>query len=219
MGKKVLMIDMDPQGNLAQHFGLWEKAKHGVYSVIQGESDIADISVEVSDNLTLVPPGEKLVRLESVQMKPGRGLMLRKALEGKLSQFDMVVIDCPPNNGFLVVNAIAAANELLIPVTPDFFGLNGLSEMIKQSRRYERVLGKFEHTWILISRYQTRKVSDEAESKIRHYFGDQVPKQVISERAVVAECPGHGKPLANYASGSESFSQFQQAAKEMLMGG
>lgn len=220
LGYKVLVVDIDPQGHLSQHLGIRTiEGQRGVYDVLQGDTSLLDASIDVSENLRVVPPGESLVRLESVQMKAGRGLLLRKALEKIESDaFDFVVIDCPPSNGFLVVNAIAASQELLIPVTADYLGLSGVSAMTKQIKRYEDVMGRFEHLWIVVSRYQRRAVSKEAEAKLRHYFGKNVAEQVIYERAVTAECPGHGQPVIQYAPRSKSSKEFIVLAKHILGG-
>ncbi|WP_026375384.1 ParA family protein [Aestuariibacter salexigens] len=215
-GNNVLVIDMDPQAHCSQHFGIFSKPEHGVYRVIQSESSLDDEVVEVFSGLSVVPAGQQLIRLESVQMKPGRGLRLRKAIQAMRKQYDFILIDCPPSNGFLVVNAIAASQELLVPVTPDYFGLSGLSEMTQQIKRFERVMGDFRRCWILISRYQSRKVSQQAEEKIRHYFKQDVIKQVVRERTVLAECPGHGMPVSRYAPRSMACKEFRQAASQLL---
>lgn len=217
--QRVLVLDLDPQGHLSQCLGVREKSSTGMYSVVQSESSIRDASITLGDYLTLVPPGDKLIRLESVQMKAGRGLRVRRAIAEVTRDFDFVLMDCPPSNGFLVVNAIAASSELLIPVTPDYLGLSGLSEMMHQIRRYEDVMGKFSQLWFVVSRYQKRKVSDEAVNKIKHYLGDRVTTQVITEKAVVAECPGHGKPVSSYAPRSNSRKEFDNLAAQILEGG
>lgn len=220
LGHTVMMIDIDPQGHLSQHLGIRSHQHQlGVYDVLQGDATLLEASVDVSDHLLVVPPGEPLVRLESVQMKAGRGLLLRKALESvELKTFDFVVIDCPPSNGFLVVNAIAASQELLIPVTPDYLGLSGVSAMTKQIKRYEDVMGHFDNLWIVVSRFQRRAVSKEAEAKLRHYFGEKVAAQVIHERAVTAECPGHGQSVLSYAPRSKSSKEFIALAQHILGG-
>ncbi|MDM7861896.1 ParA family protein [Alteromonas sp. ASW11-36] len=220
MGHKVIVIDIDPQGHLSQHLGIRASQNPlGIYDVLQGDALLLDVGVEVAENLYVVPPGESLVRLESVQMKAGRGLLLRKALENiETEGVDFVVIDCPPSNGFLVVNAIAASQELLIPVTPDYLGLSGISAMTKQIKRYEEVMGRFDNLWIVVSRFQRRAVSKEAEAKLRHYFGRKVVAQVIYERAVTAECPGHGQPVIRYAPRSKSSKEFIALAQHILGG-
>lgn len=220
LGNRVMAVDMDPQGHLSQHFGIRVSPQQlGVYDVLQGEATLLDAGADVSEKLFVVPPGELLVRLESVQMKAGRGLLLRKAFDSvELDTFDFIVIDCPPSNGFLVVNAIAASQELLIPVTPDYLGLSGVSAMLKQVKRYEEVMGHFDNLWIVVSRFQRRVVCKEAEAKLRHYFGEKVASQVIHERAVTAECPGHGKSVLRYAPRSKSSKEFIALAQHILGG-
>ncbi|WP_100641843.1 ParA family protein [Alteromonas facilis] len=218
-GHKVVAVDMDPQGHLSQYLGCLDKSLPGVYEIIQGETSVSDVCVTLSDNLRLVPPGEKLMRLESVQMSPGRGLIMRKSLAKDAAlQADFVLFDCPPSNGFLVINGIAASQELLVPVTPDFLGLSGLSEMTKQIKRYENVMGSFNHLWVVVSRFQHRAVSREAEAKIRQYFNSKVTEQVIHERAAIAESPGHGQSVIRYSNDSPSADEFMALASEIERG-
>ncbi|WP_100658408.1 ParA family protein [Alteromonas flava] len=218
-GHKVIAIDMDPQGHLSQHLGCMDKTVPGVYEVIQGEAQLSEVFIECADNLRLVAPGAKLMRLESVQMSPGRGLIMRKAIAKESGlDADFILFDCPPSNGFLVINGIAASNELLVPVTPDFLGLSGLSEMTKQIQRFEKVMGQFAHLWVVISRFQHRTVCREAEEKIRHYFGDKVAHQVIFERAAIAESPGHGQSVIRYSQRSSSADDFMALASELERG-
>ncbi|MFC3093115.1 ParA family protein [Alteromonas sediminis] len=220
LGKRVLVIDADPQGHLSQHLGVVDDPELGLFSVLQEEHTLLQASVKVTDSIALIPPGRQLVRLESVHMKPGRGLLLRKAMQqAALEEFDFVLLDCPPSNGFLVVNAIAASKELLIPVTPDYLGLSGLSKMAKQIKRYEQVMGDFTELWIVISRFQRRAVNREAEQKIRFYFGDKVTPQVIFERAATAESPGHGMSVLQYAPNSKSSDEFVALAEQISQRG
>jgi len=217
-GKRVLVVDADPQGHLSQYLGIVDEPERGLFGVLQDSCALLDTAIEVEDNLSLVPPGKQLVRMESVHMKAGRGLLLRKAMKlADLSRFDFVLLDCPPSNGFLVVNAIAASQELLVPVTPDYLGLSGLSKMAQQVKRYEKVMGDFTHLWVVVSRFQRRAVSREAEQKIRFYFGEKVTRQVIFERAAIAESPGHGQSVLAYAPNSKSSQEFMALARQILV--
>lgn len=215
-GANVLAIDMDPQGHLASYLGVRERDLPGVFDVLQGDVSISAVARPISSTLSLVPGGKDLLKLESVQMKPGRGLRLRKAIADMRDKPDIVVIDCPASNGFLVVNAIAASKELVVPVTADFLGLSGLSDMTRLIQRYETVMGKFNRVWVVLSRYQRRKLSEEAAAKIKHYFKDKVVPTVIHERTAVAESPGHGSAVVEYAPKSKGAGEFHELAKFLM---
>ncbi|MCC2616032.1 ParA family protein [Aestuariibacter halophilus] len=215
-GLRVLAIDLDPQAHLSQSLGIFDPPTLSLDSALQGDCTLSEACIEVENGLQLVAAGQHLFRLESVQMKKGRGLRLKSLLQPLSGEFDIVMIDCPPSNGFLVVNGIAASTELLVPVTADYLGLSGLSAMLKQLQRYERVLGRFERKWVVINRYQSRKICRQARTRLQHYLGERLLPLVVQERAVLAECPGHGQSVFGYAPKSQSCDVFRRLAKTML---
>lgn len=210
---KVLVLDMDPQGHLGQSFGFYQNKKPGIDQVLHKTKTLPDVTLALSDYLSFIPSGPGLQRLESVTMGKGRGLIIKKAMRDQLSGYDYVLMDCPPSSGFLVVNALAAAKELLIPVTPDYFGMSGLSHLLGNTKSFEKMLGEYERKWIVVSRMQARRLSDEVIAKLSHYFGDQIIPVRVMERAVLAECPSHGKPVLAYAPNSTSSKDFVKMAE------
>ncbi len=215
-GFKILVLDMDPQGHLGQSFGFFQNNRPGIDSVLTGQETIKNVTITLSENLSFVPAGPGLQKLESTPMGKGRGLLLKKAVKRQISDYDFIMLDCPPSSGFLVVNALAVADELLIPVTPDYFGMSGLSLLLSTIQNFERVLGKYKHRWFVVSRMQKRRLSREVLSKLEYYFGKELIPTQITERALLAECPSYGKPIMAYAPSSPSSNEFEALARHII---
>lgn len=218
-GKKVLAIDLDPQAQLGQYFGLFQNKKAGLDKVINGESQLSEVIQALSGTLGFIPAGPGLQRLESTPMGKGRGLILKKALKRDPTEYDVILLDCPPSSGFLVVNALAMSTELLMPVTPDFFGLSGLSTMIATMKNFERMIGKYEKHWVVISRVQTdRQLTKDAIAKLERYFPKNLIPVYIEESSVVAASPSHGQPVLSWSPNSKASKEFESLAKVILEG-
>lgn len=215
-GKKVLVIDMDPQGHLGQCFGFFHNKRPGMDSILRGEHSFQEVTTTLEAGLNFVPAGVDLLKMEAVPMGKGKGLLLKKALKKQIdNRYEYIFIDCPPSSGFLVVNALAVANELLIPVTPDYFGLSGLSMLMTTVKNFEAVLGNYQAQWLVVSRKQSRKLTKDVLEKLQQYFGNNLAPVQIAERAVLAECPSFGKPIMVYAPNSPSSREFQALAKHI----
>lgn len=216
MDKRVLAIDLDPQAQLGQSFGLFSNKRHGVDQVLQGNLSLNDVVQELSGTLHFISAGPGLQRLESTPMGKGRGLILKKALRKASFDYDFVLLDCPPSSGFLVVNALAMATELLTPVTPDYFGMSGLSTLLATTKNFEKMLGKYQHHWMVVSRMQNRGLTKDVLAKLEKYFPNSLMPVHIAERAVLAECPSHGKPVLAYAPNSVSSDDFRKLAELII---
>ncbi len=219
-GKKITVIDLDPQGHLALSFGVVNPNRPGLDEVLLGEADIVKNLIPVRDNLQLVVAGPKLHEIE--QLSEGganRGDLLRKALHENLNDQDFVFIDCPPSSGVLVANALFAADEVLIPMAGDFLSLQGLSHMMGTIKRFEQVLKKKYKLSLVMSRYATtRRISKDVLGKMLKYFPNQVLNTVIRETALLAECPSFGKTILEYRPGSRSARDFRNLADDFLEG-
>lgn len=219
-GKKVTVIDLDPQGHLAVSFGVVNPNRPGIDEVMLGDADISTKLIPVRDDLQLVTAGPRLQEIE--QLSEGgakRGSLLRKALHENLNDQDFVFIDCPPSSGVLVANALFAADEIIIPMTGDFLALQGLSHMMGTIKRFEQVLKKEYKLSLVMSRYATtRRISKEVLKKMLEYFPNQVLSTVIRETALLAECPSFGKTILEYRPGSRSARDFRSLASDFLEG-
>jgi len=219
-GKKVTVIDLDPQGHLAVSFGVVNPKTNGIDGVMLDESEITQNLVPVRENLQLIVAGPRLQEIE--QLTEGgakRGDLLRRALHENLNDQDFVFIDCPPSSGVLVANALFAADEILIPMTSDFLALQGLSHMMGTIKRFEKVLNKKYKLFLVMSRYvSTRRISKEVLETMLEHFPNQVLATVIRETALLAECPSFGKSILEYRPGSRSARDFRSLAKDFLQG-
>ncbi|XOV79805.1 MAG: ParA family protein [Aestuariibacter sp.] len=215
-GQRVVAIDLDPQAQLGQSFGLFSNKRHGIDQVFHGRAALSEVTQELSNNLRFISAGPGLQRLESTPMGKGRGLILKKALRKAPLDADFILLDCPPSSGFLVVNALAMANELLTPVTPDYFGMSGLSMLLATVKNFEKMLGKYRAHWIVVSRMQHRGLTKDVLAKLEKYFPENLVPVRIAERAVLAECPSHGKPVLEYAPKSPSSQDFQRLAEIII---
>ncbi|MEE9337449.1 MAG: ParA family protein [Methylococcaceae bacterium] len=217
-GKKVTVIDLDPQGHLAVSFGVVESGLSGIDEVMLGEKDIVENLIQVRENLQLVVAGTRLKDIE--QLSEGgatRGDLLRKVLHENLNDQDFVFIDCPPSSGLLVANALFAADEILIPMAGDFLALQGLSHMMGTVKKFEAALKKKYKLFIVMSRFSsTRKMSKNVLSKLLQYFPKQVLSTVIREAALLAECPSYGKTILDYRPGSRSARDFRSLSQDFL---
>lgn len=219
LGKRVLAIDLDPQAQLGQSFGLFQNKRAGIDNVINGKSMLSGVVQELSSNLGFIAAGPGLQRLESTPMGKGRGLILKKALRKAPVDYDVVLLDCPPSSGFLVVNALAMANELLTPVTPDFLGLSGLSTMIATMRNFEKMIGKYQRHWLVVSRLQQqRQLTQDALAKLKRYFPNNLVPVYIEESNVLAASPSYGQPVMSYSPDSQASKEFKQLAELVLQG-
>ena len=221
VGKQVLLLDIDPQGNASTGLGIGrERRKIGAYDVILGETTAksAIIATEIP-GLFIVPSTMDLsgLEIELINMDR-REYRLREALEPIRPEFDYVLIDCPPALGLLTLNAFAAANAVLVPLQCEFLALEGLSQLV---RTIERVQQGFNPTLniqgIVLTMYDTRnKLSSLVADDVRSYFGDKVYNTVIPRNVRVSEAPSHGKPVLLYdfrCSGSQAY---MHLAGEML---
>lgn len=217
-GKKVTVIDLDPQGHLAISFGVVDPGISGIDEVMLGEKNIAENLVQVRENLQLVVAGNRLKDIE--QLSEGgttRGDLLRKVLHENLNDQDFVFIDCPPSSGLLVANALFAADEVLIPMAGDFLALQGLSHMMGTVKKFEAVLNKRYKLFIVMSRFaSTRNMSKNVLNKVLQYFPKQVLSTVIREAALLAECPSYGKTILDYRPGSRSARDFRSLSQDFL---
>lgn len=213
VGKQVLLLDIDPQGNASTGLGIGREQRDiGAYDVMLGEvgADKAIIATEIP-GLFIVPSTMDLsgLELELIDMER-REYRLREALDSIRHEFDYVLIDCPPALGLLTLNAFAAANAVLVPLQCEFLALEGLSQLV---RTIERVQQNFNPTLniqgIVLTMYDTRnKLSSLVADDVRSYFGDKVYNTVIPRNVRVSEAPSHGKPVLLYdfrCTGSQAY--------------
>jgi len=219
-GKKIIAIDLDPQGQLAVSFGVRVQQQSGIDDAMLKEKNIKQQLINVRQNLQLITAGPRLKELEQLtDNRTARGVLLRNALASGPKDHDFVFIDCPPSSGLLIANALIASDEVLIPMTSDFLALQGLSHLMGTVKRFEKTLQKNYKLSLVMSRYaSTRRISTQVLNNLKTYFPGQILATVIREAAVLAECPSFGKTILEYSPKSRSAIDFKSLAIDFLEG-
>mgnify|MGYP000373703432 CR=1 FL=1 len=220
-GKKVTLLDMDPQGQVATGYGI-DNNQGGLDQVLLDDEYIDDNIIAGRDNVDIVPAGTRLGDFEHLATGgTSRGHKLRMAIaESSLKKSDFVLIDCPPSSGLLGINAMFAADELLIPVSGDYLSLQGLSRMMQILKRAESLSGKKAiKLWLVTTRMQMRRrLTKEVRNKVLKYFPTRVFQTVIRENVALAECPSFGKTIFDYKLSSAGAEDYQSLAQDLLQG-
>ena len=220
-GKKILVIDLDPQGNATTGLGLsnTDSSEETIYAVLNGTTPISDtIKKTKFENLDLISSNVDLSGLEvETAGDNNRAFILKVKLSAYLNDskglYDYVLIDCPPSLSLLTVMALVSSNSLLVPLQTEFFALEGLTQLMKTIERVKVNLNpKLEIQGILLTMYDRRnKLSSQVESEARNYFKDKVYQTVIPRNVRLSEAPSHGVPVLIYdksCPGSRSYYSF-----------
>jgi chromosome partitioning protein len=218
---RVLLIDSDPQGNSTSGLGIEKNPESlTLYNVLLGGVPIEQTIVKTNcDGLDLLPADKNLVasNLDMVDL-PDREYRLRNALEQARAAYDYVLIDCPPALDLLTLNAMVAADSVLVPIQCEFFALEGISQLMDT---VDKVRDSFAHPLqiegILLTMYDdrtnlTRQVADD----LKEFFDEQVLKTVIPRSIRLAEAPSYGKPILMYDPRSRAAESYIKLAKEIL---
>lgn len=218
LGKKVTVIDLDPQSHLAVSLGMVSPQISGIDDVMLGQRTLEEQSIPVRPNLNLIVAGPRLQEIEQLnEGGAGRGDMLSKALHESLVDQDFVFIDCPPSSGVLVANALFAAEEILVPMTSDYLALQGLSHLMGTIYKFEKALQKHYKLSLVMSRYiPTRRLSKDVLNTMQKYFPAKILATPIRETALLAECPSFGKSIFEYRPGCRSARDFAALAEDFL---
>lgn len=211
--QKVLVIDLDPQGNASTGLGVERKNRRiDTYRMLIGGAMLRD-AVQKSNvpGLDIVPAGMDLsaAELELVDMER-REHRLKDAIGAGADGYDYVLIDCPPALGLLTLNALVASQAVLVPLQCEFFALEGLSHLMKTIERVQKVFNPvLEIQGIVLTMFDKRNnLSDQVASDVREYFGDKVYKTVIPRNVRVSEAPSYGRPVLMYdmkCAGSQAY--------------
>lgn len=220
-GKKILLIDIDPQGNATSGLGINKhNIKTSIYDLVIDEMDPRPIIITTGiDNLSLIPSTLSLTgaEVELVGIM-GREYRLKKAISSLLSGYDFVLIDCPPSLGLLTVNALAAADSVLIPIQCEYYALEGLSQLVNTIRLVKDNINsnlEVEGVLLTMADYRTN-LTNEVINEVRKFFAAKVYNTVIPRNIRLTEAPGFGKPIALYDKNSIGAQRYQEFANEML---
>jgi len=219
-GKSVTLLDMDPQGQIATGLGL-SNEQGGMDQVLLAGDALDDMVISAREQLNIVPAGNMLADFEHVTNGgSSRGKKLKNAIEASsLVEQDFILIDCPPSSGLLGVNAMFAADELIVPVSGDYLSLQGLSRMMQILKRAESLIGHQINLWLVSTRMQMRRrLTQEVRKRVLKYFPGRVFSTVIRENVSLAESPSFGKTIFDYKESSAGAEDYQSLAQDLLSG-
>ncbi|MFZ4541497.1 MAG: ParA family protein [Rickettsiales bacterium] len=221
IGKNVLVIDLDPQGNASTGLGI-DHSQRAVtsYDVLIGNATLAQAAVKTAiPRLSVAPATIDLTgaEIELVTMER-REFQLKQALASISSQWDYAIIDCPPSLGLLTLNALTASNAVLIPLQCEFYALEGLAHLLKTVKLVNANLnpGLSIHGVVLTMYDRRNKLTEQIEEDVRGFLGDDVYRTVIPRNVRMSEAPSHGKPALVYDLKCPGSQAYLQLARELI---
>lgn len=221
VNQRVVVFDLDPQGNASTGLGVTaQERRRNAYHVLIGETPLESVArASCVPGLDVVPADVDLSGAEIELVNAAeREFFLKRALNGAAGRWDYVLIDCPPALGLLTLNALAAADAVLIPLQCEFFALEGISHLMRTIDRVKRSLNpKLEIQGILLTMFDKRnRLSDLVASDVRSHFGDKVYETVIPRNVRVSEAPSHGRPVLVYDTNCAGSRAYLHLAGEIL---
>jgi chromosome partitioning protein len=221
-GRRVLLVDLDPQGNATMGSGVNKsKLERTVYHVLLGLGDVSNIRMRVESGYDLVPANRDLAgaEVELVNL-PNREARLRTALESIAADYDFILIDCPPSLSLLTVNAFAAAAEVLIPMQCEYYALEGLSDLVGTIKRVRAHLNpRLEIAGLLRTMFDPRNtLAHQVSQQLEQHFGDKVYRTLVPRNVRLAEAPSYGAPAVTWDKASKGAQAYVALTEEILKG-
>lgn len=221
--KKVLLIDLDPQGNASSGLGIDKNAlEHSVYDVMVNFVPIDKVTLEVNKRLFIVPAKVDLAGAEMELVAAiSRETRLKNALDGIKEQYDYVIIDTPPSLGLLTLNALTAADAFLVPIQCEYYALEGLSQLLSTIKLVQKNLNpNLQMEGILMTMYDNRtNLSNQVVADVRDNFNEKVFKTVIPRNVRLSEAPSFGQSILDYDAKSKGAETYLALAKEVIKHG
>lgn len=223
LGFRVLVIDLDPQGNATTGLGIDARNfEISMYDVIMRDSSLEDCIEPTSmKNLFVAPATIDLAGAE-IELVPAfsRELKLKRSIEAVIEDFDFLLIDCPPSLGLITINALAAADEVLVPIQCEYYALEGLSQLMRNVHLVASNLNEgLDVSTIVLTMYDARtKLSDQVAAEVREHFGNKVCRNVIPRTVRLSEAPSFGQPITAFDPSSRGAIAYRELAKEVSGG-
>ncbi len=216
LGRKVLLIDMDPQANLSVSLGV-EDPEFSIYDGLRGDEELHPVTI--FENLDLVPSTLDLSGAEmELASEAGREFILRELIEPLTDNYDYIIIDCPPSLGLLTINAFTASSEVFIPIQPHYLAIKGLTKILEVVNKIKKRINKqIEITGVFVTLFDRRKIlHKDVYDIIESYFGERVFRAKIRENIALAEAPSNGLDIFRYDKNSNGAFDYGRLAKEVV---
>ncbi len=219
--KKVLLIDADPQANASSGLGIdIEEAPVGTYELLEHEAEAKDTVLQTtSPNLDLIPSHIDLVGVEvELVNKPKREFMLKEAIKDLKDEYDYVIIDCAPSLGLITLNALTAADSVIIPIQCEYFALEGLGKLLNTIKNVQKIHNPdLNIEGLLLTMYDARlKLSNQVVDEVKKHFGDMVFDTVIQRNVRLSEAPSFGESILAYDATSRGAVNYLNLADELI---
>ena len=220
-GKKVLLVDIDPQGNASNGIGAkLEENQKGIYELLAYEASLEQVIYSTDiETLKVIPSNVDLAGAEiELVNRDQREKVLSRVLNGVNAEYEFIVLDCPPSLGLLTLNALVASQSVLIPMQCEYYALQGLSHLLQTLKRVKKSINPdLKVEGILLTMYDSRTLlTGQVEDQVKKYFGEFLMKTVIPRNIRLSEAPSHGKPIVLYASRSKGSDSYIELAQEII---
>ena len=219
--KKVLLIDADPQANATSGLGInVDEQKKGTYELLEHTATVEEATVQTSvPHLDLIPSHIDLVAIEiELVDKNQREFMLKKALVNVIDNYDFILIDCAPSLGLITLNALTAANAVIIPIQCEYFALEGLGKLLNTIKSVQKIHNKeLDIEGLLLTMYDARlRLSNQVVEEVKKHFGTMVFKTIIQRNIRLSEAPSYGENIIEYDATSKGAKNYLSLAEEVL---
>lgn len=220
-GQRVLLVDLDPQGNATSGLGLDKYAgEHNIYEVIVGSENINNVRHSTNvDKLDIVPANNNLSGAEiELVNEPKREFKLTNVISEVKQDYDVCLIDCPPSLGLLSINGLVAADSVLVPVQTEYYAMEGMGQLVQTIQKIQQRLNPtLSIIGVVLTMYDSRtSLSSQVKEEVERVFGDLVFKTVIPRNVRLAEAPSHGSPIMTYDRWSKGARSYKALTKELL---
>ena len=221
LGKKVLVIDSDPQGNTTSGFGIDKNfLENTIYQLILGECSIGDCTIkEAIKNVSVLPSNVNLAAAEIELIGiDNKEFILKTEIDWIKDNYDFIIIDCPPSLNMLTINALTAANSVLVPIQCEFYALEGLSQLIHSVNLIkERLNPELEMEGVVFTMYDSRtNLSSQVVENVKSNLDENICETIIPRTIRLAEAPSHGMPITMYDPKSTGAESYRALAKEIM---
>lgn len=219
--KKVLLIDADPQANATSGLGIdVETVEFGTYQLLEHSIKAEEAIIKTSSpNLDIIPSHIDLVAIEiELVDQDEREYMLKKAITHLKEQYDYILIDCAPSLGLLTLNALTAADAVIIPIQCEYFALEGLGKLLNTIKSVQKIHNKnLDIEGLLLTMYDSRlRLSNQVVEEVQKHFNEMVFTTIIQRNVRLSEAPSFGESIINYDAGSKGASNYLSLAHEII---